>query len=262
MFVCGGYLQPARRRRNANVPHRKTYRLARHAHPNVNTIIEEYTTGLFTCLCRFCGAKYFVDEYNNSRGDYNMCCRLGKVSLPELAPKSRCIKKLTYVRGPKHLRTHIRTVNDHFAMASFQYTKPDSWPPQGGVWCFKIMGQVYHQTCPVPPNRTEELWFNQLYFVDAGEAMTIRQNSIADRVTNQILYDLDNMFGTVNPLTQSFESIGSVVENLDPDTRLNNVTVNNVNNIRRDLRNYDPPQCRSEIAAIFLGEVPPVDVWI
>lgn len=82
-------------------------------------------------------------------GDYNQCCHLGIVSLPELGQSPVELFELLAGDNARsvELRRNIRQINSLFAMASLKSTSPADRNVGQGHWCFCISGQITQNQC-------------------------------------------------------------------------------------------------------------------
>jgi hypothetical protein len=242
------------------VPHRVTYRKARSPDVGPVPVVE---LGPFIPRCRLCGAKFFALENCNRQDMYNQCCHLGKISLPELGACPATLRH--YLTSPDHEGVQFRVRLGPLPPLLQWLLLKRKAPPIGtlggvpGVLALRVRC-TYHYTHPVPVDRSETLRYNQLYFVDADEACGIRESNVGDRVDARTMRNLEAVFRRINPLARSFRHIASVARSMSPDTRLNRVYVLFKDNIRADYKRYNLPTCRSEIAAVYVGDQPPLRV--
>ncbi|EFA11895.1 hypothetical protein TcasGA2_TC001589 [Tribolium castaneum] len=114
------------RRRHAEVPIRRTYRLALRTQ-NIEAVEAQYM-GQMTSICDHCNALFFENERLpiTTRGRF-FCCNFGKVRLPDLVQCPRELKRLLTenTQAANNFREHIRSANSLFAMASFKATIPE-----------------------------------------------------------------------------------------------------------------------------------------
>lgn len=78
--------------------------------------------------------------------------------------------------------------------------------------------------------------------------------------TPSTISDLEEMLRALNPLVQSLQSIGSEVSRLDHPFQ--NKTIMLGDNVDRNARTHNLPECHREIAALFEDDTPTFDVYL
>jgi len=122
-------------------------------------------------ICQECGAKHFKAERPPDK-KFSQCCRKGRVILP---PPKECPQPLLGLLQGTHPKAKsflpkIRNYNSALAFASMGANI--SAPPGRGPYCFRLHGQVYHNTASV--GDTENPKYADLYFIDAAQANDYR----------------------------------------------------------------------------------------
>ncbi|CAH0562742.1 unnamed protein product [Brassicogethes aeneus] len=148
-------------------------------------------------------------------------------------------------------------------MASFKTSVPQERQYEQGHWTFSVCGQIYHYTEAIPLNQERrQPIMNQYYFVDADEAIDRRANFLADRlVSREIIERIELMLRDVNPFVRSYQTMREVIDERRAQGQdIDDMIVAFVDNNRRDLRQYNLPESRSDIAAVFVGDEPPFNV--
>ncbi|KAJ8955785.1 hypothetical protein NQ317_014160 [Molorchus minor] len=260
---------PPPRRRHAAVPRRVTHRrgITMTADALEVQCGAPYTCGALNENCRRCGARFFEREFKNRQGQRQICCKLGKVSLPALQcpPEFRALFTEDEPRTVEFL-SNVRAANSMFAMATFKTSAPNARAQGQGRWGFSICGQIYHHTVGVPG--TQELRqpvLSHYYFVDAEEVLERRNDMLGDRVGRDTILLIERVLRRENPYVRAYKAMGEVM--LEDRQRYGGEGVRNViigfsrtGDMNRLLRQHNLPESRSEIAAIFYGDEPPFDV--
>ncbi|KZS03775.1 Uncharacterized protein APZ42_033417 [Daphnia magna] len=188
----------------------RTHRLA------CKTIVSEDHCPLHDCgamdiVREECGAIHFKGERPPGKKSMQ-CCRKGKVILQ---PPKECPQPLSKFLQNNHPKSKsfmakIRTYNSAHAFASLGASI--SSPPRRGPYCFRIHGQVYHNTTPVGTNTNNPKYAN-LYFMDAAQAGEF----IADFESNggccrNLMAELDAMIREKNPYAAIYKMIRQVLK--------------------------------------------------
>lgn len=143
---------------------------------------------------------------------YNLCCRGGKISLPELKhPPSLLAELLKFdggVRSKRFLR-QIRSYNSLFAFTSLG-ANIDKTINNGTAPCvFKINGVVHHRIGGLLPQQGAPPKFAQLYIYDTENETANRMNiferdNLSDEPDPEIVRDLGSMLDEHNDLVKAF----------------------------------------------------------
>mgnify|MGYP000642690211 CR=1 FL=1 len=162
-------------------------------HPNV-------TIGGMEKLCCFCNAKKFKLE------PPGMCCRNGKVQLPQLEspPDDLSFYMSGATSESKHFLKNIRRYNSCFQMTSFGATSIVEQP--GFATTFTVQGQVYHKVGSLltPPDQRPK--FLQLYFMGDEQLEMDQRCDHIRGVRREIVLNLQRMFHQHNYLIKTFKT--------------------------------------------------------
>ncbi|KAJ8936716.1 hypothetical protein NQ314_012188 [Rhamnusium bicolor] len=205
-------------------------------------------------------------ERANRQGVRLSCCKNGAVVVPGL----RCpaeFRRLLTTDTPRHrlFLDNIRAANSLFAMASFKTSAPGRRVEGQGRWSFSICGQIYHFTVGVPA--TQELRapvLSHYYYVDIDEVMQRRNQFLEGRVDPDTIRMIEEVLRRDNRYIGAYMTMGEVLrEERDRPDGAGRAVENVIIGFRRqgdvNVRNrqYDLPESRSNIAAIFYGIDPP-----
>ncbi|KAI9558408.1 hypothetical protein GHT06_015188 [Daphnia sinensis] len=211
--------------------------------------------GEMTVTCGECNARHFKGERPTDK-KFTQCCAKGKVILP---PPKECPQPLVKLLQNDHPKAKafmmkIRNYNSAHAFASLG--AKISSPPGRGPYCFRIHGQVYHNTTPVGLN-TNNPRYADLYFIDAAQASDFRAQSTSNGgCCRNLMEELDAMLREKNPYAAIYKMMRQVLEEEHrraQDENLPHQTVGMI--ISSDRRNVDQRRYNSpttnEIAVIF-----------
>ncbi|KAJ8930186.1 hypothetical protein NQ314_017050 [Rhamnusium bicolor] len=225
-----------------------------------------YFCGPFTNICRHCQAKFFVKERANRQGVRLSCCKNGAVVVPRLQCPAEFSRLLT-TDTPQHrlFLDNIRAANSLFAMASFKTSAPGRRVEGQGRWSFSICGQIYHFTVGVPVS--QELRapvLSHYYYVDIDEVMQRWKQFLEGRVDPDTIRMIEEVLSKDNRYIGAYMTMGEVLrEERDRPDGAGRAVENVIIGFRRQgdvhvrNRQYDLPESRSNIAAIFYGIDPP-----
>ena len=128
-----------------------------------------------------------------------MCCRSGKVGLPNLPVPPKPLRSLVLGSHPnsQQFMNHIRKYNSCFQMTSFGADHVETDAHMFGK--FKVQGQVYHSIGSLLPLPNEQHKFLQIYFMgDSNDQARQRQSNIPDLLF-EIVMALQDMLHDKNP---------------------------------------------------------------
>ena len=248
-------------RNRAGVP--RTHRAACKVIVSENRFALHYC-GEMNLICQECGAKHFKAERPPDK-KFSQCCRKGRVILP---PPKECPQPLAGLLQGTHPKaksfmTKIRNYNSALAFASMGANI--SAPPGRGPYCFRIHGQVYHNTASV--GDTENPKYADLYFIDAAQAIDYRASVEANGgCCRDLMQELDQMLRENHPYAAIYKMMRQVLEDefrqAQAENRPHQVVGMIIRSDRKNLdqRRYNSPTV-NEIAVIFKssnGE-PPAD---
>ena len=109
--------------------------------------IEKHSIGDFNMLCQFCAAKHFLAE-RPSDEKFNNCCHKGRVPFHPRRPFPEYMQNILIQPDHPHYRnfkTNIRS-SYNLALSFASMGAQVSEPPGYGPYCFRVYGQIYHQT--------------------------------------------------------------------------------------------------------------------
>ncbi|XP_046452737.1 uncharacterized protein LOC124200510 [Daphnia pulex] len=220
-------------------------------------------------ICEFCGAIHFKGELGSGK-KFNLCCSKGKVILP---PPQECPELLQL------LFTHCHPQSANFIKDARQNNNALAFASLGASidvlrgrrpYCFKIHGQLYHNTTAVQYYDEEisvppALKYAQLYFLDSNQANKQRLNNPANRSCDSALMEqLDALIRRVNPYAVMYKNMRQVAMEEDRQAAVEGraplVVSMVIHNDRRtqDERRYNSP-AGEEIAVMLksIGGAPP-----
>ncbi|KAJ8880285.1 hypothetical protein PR048_016751 [Dryococelus australis] len=216
--------QTARGRARPRVYHSRHYRAAA---KGSDVAVDARDMGCMKCECRHYDALFFADEGIKREGAFTMCCMRGKVHIPPLGDCPQLLHHLLTGDGDDctDYRQLIRKYNADFSFASFCADSIVA-SPRHSVYTFQIHGQ--HNPCQLG-----------------------------------ILQDLEHLLSEINPLAQIHKSMHEVMvveeEGACRNGRpLRRVTLTLKPGLGNDPNVYNLPAAVNEVAAIFVGDVPPM----
>ncbi|KZS03783.1 Uncharacterized protein APZ42_033406 [Daphnia magna] len=167
--------------------------------------------GKMTVTCGECNARNLQGE-RPTDNKFTQCWVKGKVILPTPKECPHPLVELLQNDHPKAIAfmTKIRNYNSAHAFASL--VANISSPPRRGPYCFRIHGQVYHNTKPFGPN-TNNLRYADLYFVDAAQASEFRALSTSNGgCCRNLMEELDAMLREKNSYVAIYKIMLQVLE--------------------------------------------------
>ena len=171
---------------------------------NMNPDIMPYYIGPMTNVCPHCDAMRFMNEALN-------CCHNGKVSLPQLSSYPEELKDLLMSNSSqaKNFKENIRQYNSAFAFASLG-AKIDKIKTRG-PYCFRIHGQIYHQTGCLHPSEGKDHKYGQVYILEGDQGvasrMKIQENSLCRPDT---IRQIQEIMGKVSPYAAAYKHMYEV----------------------------------------------------
>ncbi|XP_063215751.1 uncharacterized protein LOC134527212 isoform X1 [Bacillus rossius redtenbacheri] len=248
-------------RARPRVYHACSFRVARQL-PVIS--VEGHDMGLMEQACVYCGALYFSNEGIKRDRSYTICCMRGKVKLPPLGDPPALLRHLLTGDDDEcsEYRQFIRNYNSSLSFASFCADGMVQSPCRS-VYTFQIHGQVHHFTSgAVRPVEGSAPRYNQLYFidVDAANSVRVQQHSPCQIA---ILDQLEQMLSEVNPYARIHKTMKDVMAEKDREAeRLRRpkrkVILTIKPGIGKDANTYNLPVAANEVAAIFVGDEPPM----
>lgn len=238
--------------------------------PCSDELVAEHTIGRLReqNMCQHCGAFYFDEEKAaHNRNVTVLCCQRGTVHLPrvECTPN---IKSLYYEDGnnERNFRKFIRAYNTAHAFASTR-GKFDQTVQVQGPYCVRVNGQITHTIHPALNEDNARPKFGQLYILDSAEASVERyqQYHLCIRPVNDLI---EHDIALYNVYARSYKMLGDVLKEHHPSGDATDhillcfmrpdIKLRNLNEPAWMIQQYDEPQSE-EVAAVFIGEVPPID---
>ncbi|XP_057375160.1 uncharacterized protein LOC130696096 [Daphnia carinata] len=208
-------------------------------------------------VCHYCGARHFKGEKMSER-KFRICCSKGKVILP---PPRECPELLYHLftnSHPKspHFLKMIRNYNNALAFASMG-AQIDS-PPGRGPYCFRIHGQIYHDTTSVEYQHEDSApKYAQLYFIDSSQANEFRASNPANvRCDRFLMEQLDSLLRQCNPYASMYKNMSQMAAEEDLLAEIEGRRSLEIGMIIRndrrtqDERHYNSPT-GEEIAVVF-----------
>ena len=203
--------------------------------------------------CAHCDALHWIEERITSsprtRPIFTACCSSSKVSLPPLAQPPSPLRDLLEGQTPeaKQFRNHIRKYNNAFAFTSVG-AKIDQSMACGGVYTYRLQGELHHLMGSLLPSDGETPKFAQMYIHDTRMQEDCRLNFTKELHPN-ILHHLQRMLQDVNPYAQLYENARRRLStNPTAPLSLRLVTLRN-----KDSRRYNTPTA-NEVGAIMVGD--------
>ncbi|GBN66560.1 hypothetical protein AVEN_110235-1 [Araneus ventricosus] len=120
-------------------------------------------------------------------------------------------------------------------------------PPGTGPYCYRIHGQIYHLVSPLY-NYHNKPGYGQLYIFDTRKA-TEKRMERNEGCLPSVMDRLDSMLRASNPSIDCYLQMYRIIEE-NPATNIRMVFMENGD---LDLRRYNQPTSKTEIAAIFVG---------
>lgn len=147
----------------------------------------------------------------------------------------------------KNFRRHIRSYNAALAFASMGAEM--KLPPGSGPFAFRIHGQIYHRVSPLYSNENNKPGYGQLYIYDSSEANAFRMRS-NEGCLPTLMGKLDELLRRINPFAESYLQMHQLIRS----NKAANVKLIFMERPDLDLRRYNAPTSKTEVAAIFVGD--------
>nr|XP_042909949.1 uncharacterized protein LOC122271735 [Parasteatoda tepidariorum] len=187
---------------------------------NLTTDFVEHNIGSMTEIGSFCAAHFWAEE-KNSCGKHNKCCHDGKIKLEDLTIIPDLFKHLLCDNSieAKNNRDHIAEYNADLASFGAQIK-----PPSGDhiVSAFTVR----FITCEATDRRMDN---------DSG-------------CLRSVMEQLDYLSKQINPFVASYHRMHKLIQS-NPTTEVKLVFMEDPNS---DLRRYNAPTSKTEVAAIFI----------
>lgn len=239
----------------------------RDANPPVFGDVDEHSCGSFDRICRYCGAKHFLEEQvRGKRNVFTSCCRQGRLQLPPLIHQY-----------PRWLRTALTDDTDinyaNFRAHSRSYNASLSFvslgahikrPTGRGPPCFIINGMAHHYMHAVNDPNNDRPGYAQLYYYESGtQANELRmQHPAMAALDATFVRQIHNYItSTINgqPVNQYAKIFRSTHELLEGYTAAEVDQVRLVFNLEYQMPGVHPgrqnaPVAENEVAAVFVLE--------
>ncbi|XP_072090419.1 uncharacterized protein [Arachis hypogaea] len=206
--------------------------------------------------CEHCNALYWYAEksnksYNTTEPKFTLCCKGGKVQLPQLQEAPRVLYDLLYNNTPKskHFRDNIKAYNSMFQFTSMG-AKIDRGRSQArGPPTFILCGENYHLMGNLIPPEGNIAKFSQLYVFDTQDEIETRMGEHHKEIHEDIVRELKQMLDDNNVLVKAFRMVR------DSLTRESNNTIKLrlLDKREKDGRRYNLPNT-DEVAALIVGD--------
>ncbi|KAI9558394.1 hypothetical protein GHT06_015173 [Daphnia sinensis] len=211
-------------------------------------------------ICKYCGARHFKGERTPDQ-KFSLCFSKGKVILP---PPKECPELLYHLFTNSHPKSQhflkmIRNYNNALAFASMR--AQIDIPTGRGPYCFRIHGQIYHDTLASRYLNQDTLnpapKYAQLYFIDSSQANEFRGNNPAnERCDRTLMEQLDFLLRQCNPHAAVYKNMSQMVTEEDILAEMEGRRPMQIAMIiHNDRRTQDERRCNSptgeEIAVVF-----------
>ncbi|GBM57791.1 hypothetical protein AVEN_90955-1 [Araneus ventricosus] len=121
-------------------------------------------------------------------------------------------------------------------------------PPGTGPYCYRIHGQIYHMVSPLYSDHNKP-GYGQFYVFDPSTA-TEKRMERNEGYLPSVMERLDSVLRAINPVMECYLQMHRIIEE-NPAANIRMVFMENGN---LDLRRYNQPTSKTEIAAIFVGD--------
>ncbi|XP_057755479.1 uncharacterized protein LOC130974634 [Arachis stenosperma] len=210
--------------------------------------------------CEHCNALYWYAErsnksYNTTELKFTLCCKGGKVQLPQLQEAPRVLYDLLYNNTPKskHFWDNIRAYN-----SMFQFTLMDAKIDRGrsqarGPPTFILCGENYHLMGSLIPPEENIAKFFQLYVFDTQNEIENRMAAIRGEhhkeIHEDIVRELKQILNDNNVLVKAFRMVRDSLARESNNT----IKLRLLGKREKDGRRYNLPNT-NEVAALIVGD--------
>ena len=199
-------------------------------------------------ICIKCKAKFWKDEVKSKNG-FSMCCKNGKIALPNLKEPPNYIQDL--LDKDIDFKNNIRAYNSILAFASLGANVDQRLIEKKGNYCFRIHGSVYHFMGSLLPKEKNEAKFAQIYIYDT-DFQTDTRMQLMPSLNKQTLIGLQNMIQNCNPYVELFRTAASSIEaNSNSNNNFQMIISDDLQN--KDTRRYNKPTS-SDVAVVIPGD--------
>ena len=181
---------------------------------------------------------------------FSTCCAKGRVILPPLQELLPPLDILLTGNDScsRSFREDIRMYNSALSFTSIGAKIDRQITGAGGVYTFRIHGEMYHRIGTLLPDSESQPQFAQIYIYDTDHEIQNRSNVIPS-LDFTILAELQQMLHDINPYVNIFRQAGNMLK-YNPLLDLKLVITNNRT---KDTRRYNTPSA-SEVAVIMIGD--------
>nr|XP_025617318.1 uncharacterized protein LOC112709653 [Arachis hypogaea] len=210
--------------------------------------------------CEHCNALYWYAErsnksYNTTDPKFTLCCKGGKVQLPQLQQAPRVLYDLLFNNTPKskHFRDNIRAYNSMFQFTSMGAKIDRGISQARGPPTFILCGENYHLMGSLIPPKGNIAKFSQLYVFDTQNEIENRMAAIRGEhhkeIHEDIVRELKQMLDDNNVLVKAFRMVRDSLAR-EPN---NTIKLRLLGKRGKDGRRYNLPNT-DEVAALIVGD--------
>ena len=173
--------------------------------------VNEHSCGEMNVLCNHCRAKNFMSK-KPADGLFKNSCHRGKVLPPIRRDFPPYLKSI--MSDPQHphytnFKENIRSYNSALSFASMGAQIADSHGR--GPYCFRVHGQIHHNTSHAHPVEGEQRQYAQLYVVDSAEANAVQgENQANTRCIQEVMHNLDLIITEMNVYAASSKALREI----------------------------------------------------
>ncbi|CAJ0906109.1 4602_t:CDS:2, partial [Entrophospora sp. SA101] len=166
--------------------------------------LDRHSLGSMNHKCNCCGALLWIDERKTGTSTrspiFTTCYAKGKVSLPPIEELPHPLNVLLTRTDPsaRLFRENIRSYNLALAFTSMGAKVDNSITGTGGVYSFRVHGEMYHSIGTMLPDNEAHPQFAQIYVYDTEHELQNRMN-VMPNLDPVILEELQQMLHDVNP---------------------------------------------------------------
>ena len=166
-------------------------------------------------ICPHCGAFVWREERlshsSTANKRYKICCKGGEVLIPPLKPPPNELAELFSNTNVNHktFMKYIRFLNSRLSLSSLtvnQHVLPPDGPP-----VYKVHGLLKRRMRSLLPEEGDPPKFLSLYFHDERQELKNRMGSYDDIPLRGVMYRLQELIKTVNPLIEALKSVAETL---------------------------------------------------
>src|SRR5271156_4349579 len=227
----------------------------RHVH---DAEISEHYCGAMSAICSYCSSTNFDGERCRD-GKFTSCCHKGKVKLVPLTRYPQLLEQLLCDRheNSANFKDQVRCYNSALAFASMGAQVEQV--AGRGTYCYRIHGQIYHQTSGLHPGDREPRKYAQIYILDAAAALEQRMSDSRNSHCLLSLMDqLANLLHRINPYAHAYKMMRDFEREETIRAASENRPLKEINmwihqDKKKDQRRYNAPAA-NEVAIVFRSE--------